>query len=232
MPAPMRVAPVVALATLVAGLAGGPQPVVHAEPEDTDLVLLGAAMAVPTYFFNVVVHEGTHALVAKAFGAEIVRFQMLPGRHPTNGRFYFGYVQYRGGLSLGEQTFFLLAPKISDLAALTGYGLLVATDALPDSRYGQLALVVLATGFWIDFTKDVVAFWAPTDVAIALERNGRRSFAAQLPWRLVHASLSVAAGAVVLAGYRRLFGPPVSINNDEVISADQPLMVPLWSARF
>ena len=44
------------------------------------------------------------------------------------------------------------------------------TGAWPHNRYGQLTLTVLATGFWVDFSKDVVLFSATNDVV--KEANG------------------------------------------------------------
>ena len=37
------------------------------KPSDRNLVLAGMAMALPTYFLELSVHEGSHALMAQAF---------------------------------------------------------------------------------------------------------------------------------------------------------------------
>ena len=194
-------------------------------PETGHLVLAGAAMAVPTYFLNIAIHEGTHAITAKAYGAQIVRMSLLPGRHPDSGKFYLGYVQYRGKLSLRQRTVFYLSPKFPDLVALGAYAALVGFDALPDNHYGQLALAVLATGFWVDFAKDAVVFWSDTDVSIAMDQHDLDTFWQRLPWRLLHAGVSVAGAYVVYQGYRRVF-------DDGDIDATAALITPVWQGTF
>lgn len=172
-------------------------------PPTGHLVLAGAAMAVPTYALGVTIHEGTHALVAKAYGYPLVRIQLYPGVH--NGHFYFGYVEYRGRMPVGKRTFFLLAPKFVDMAMMGGYAALVATDTLPSNHYGQLALAVLATGFWVDFSKDLLAPWRKHDVNMALDRNGIHGFWGKLPYWLLHAGLAAAGSIAIVEGYRRVF---------------------------
>ena len=126
-------------------------------PETRHLVWAGLGMAVPTYFIGVVAHEGSHALAATMVGAEVTELHLLPGvRH---GRFYFGYVRVSGLGGTGDRVLFLLAPKLVDLAMLGSYGALVLGEHTPENHYGRLALAVLATGFWVDFSKDIPAFW-------------------------------------------------------------------------
>lgn len=195
-------------------------------PESEHLVLAGAGMAVPTYFIGVIAHEGSHALAARAFGATITRFQILPGRHPETGVFYFGYAGWRGKLGPGELAFTLLSPKLTDAVMLGGYTVLLATDNLPDNAYGGLALAVLATGFWVDFTKDLFLHWRPTnDVTRVFHQYGRKSFWSQLPGRLVYAGLSAASAYVVLRGYQKVFA-------DEDDPSQAAFLLPLAQGRF
>jgi len=195
-------------------------------PEARNLVLAGAGMAVPTYFLGVILHEGSHAVAARAFGARITRFQILPGRHPETGVFYFGYAGWRGKLTPCEKVFTLLAPKLTDAVALGGYTILVATDSLPDNAYGSLALTVLATGFWVDFSKDVFMHWRPTnDVTRIFHTYGKKSFWSQLPGRLVYAGLSAAGAYVVLRGYQKVF-------SDDDNPSGAAFLLPLAQGRF
>lgn len=54
-------------------------------------------LAYPLYqIIGTIRHEASHALVAWLQGADIVKFTILPGIH-ENGRFYWGYVVWRGG---------------------------------------------------------------------------------------------------------------------------------------
>lgn len=206
-------------------MASTPRAALADRPSDTNLVLAGAGMSVPTYFAWVIIHEGSHAIVAKAYGAKIIKFQILPGRHPINKRFYFGYVQWRGKMTTFQKIITGLAPKLPNLLYLGAYATLLGVGALPENRYAQLAFAVFATGAVLDFSKDLVAFWTPADVNIALRRAGLRSFLQQLPWRLIHIGLTAGAGYAVFKGYQRVFA-------DEPAGATPRAIVPLMRGQF
>jgi hypothetical protein len=175
-------------------------------PETSQLVWAGLGMAIPTYFIGVVAHEGGHALAAKSVGADVVELHLLPGvRH---GKFYFGYVRVSGLRSRADRTWFLLAPKVIDLAMLGTYAALVLTDSTPDNAYGQLALAVLATGFWVDFSKDIPAFWGHNDLVKVYNMHGATTELRRLPLRLIHAGLSAAAAYAIARGYQEVFERP------------------------
>jgi len=211
--------PVVALALLVAAPAAG----ADQRPETDHLVWAGLGMAVPTYFIGVVAHEGSHALAAKLAGAELTELHLLPGVH--HGHFYFGYVRTRGLVSRGARSFFLIAPKLVDLAVLGSYSAAVLSDHTPDNHYGRLALTVLATGFWVDFSKDIPAFWAHSDVVKLYDLIGATTELRRLPLRLVHLGLSAAAGTVLWIGYRDVF-------DDDEAPASAAFLVPLATGSF
>ncbi|MCG8421993.1 MAG: hypothetical protein MJE77_29070 [Proteobacteria bacterium] len=194
-------------------------------PDSEHLVLAGLGMAIPTYFLGVFAHEGSHAVAAKLVGADVVALQLLPGRHPVNKKFYFGYTEIRGRLSPGRKAFFLIAPKLTDIVVLGGYAAMVGSDALPDNHYGQVALAVLATGFWIDFSKDILPFAEHHDMPRIYTMMGFRSEWARLPLRLVHAGLAAVAAVAVYKGYERIF--------DESDSAARAAwMVPIMRGSF
>jgi hypothetical protein len=215
----------VALLAAALLLLAAPAPAAAQEdrPSTGKLVAVGALTAVPTYWAGVVMHEGMHAIVAKACGAEIVEFGLLPGRYGPQRHFYFGYVRYRGKLSLGQQTLFLLAPKLNDLVWLGGYAALVGFGATPDNHYAQVVLATVATGFWIDFVKDLLQFWHPADVDVALARNGAHSFGQRLPWRLAHIGISAVAAIALVEGWRNAFAHP---------TGSTPFVVPLVGLQF
>lgn len=193
------------------------------EPSNETLVWAGVGMAIPTYFLGVTLHEGSHALSAKAFGAEIVGFSVLPG--VRDGHFYFGYTRWRGELSRGERAFTLLAPKLTDALLLGGYSVLVGLDALPDNAWAQLVLVVLATGAWVDFTKDVISRNPGNDVVKVYNDYGRTTEWRRLPYRLLHASLCVASAFVLAEGYFTLF-------DRDADPAGAPVVIPLFAMPF
>lgn len=191
-----------------------------AEPDNKDLVLVGLAMAPPTYFIGVTLHEGSHALAAMAVGADVLDVRLFPpGRDPKVGKFRFGWTYVQGLRTRNERIFFYLAPKITDSLLLGGFAALVLTNTWPDNRYVQLALTVGATGLWVDFAKDVVLFSPHNDVTKAFKLWCMTGIK-QLPARLLYAGLVVASGYVVARGYEKTF-------------REQPTMsVPLLTATF
>ncbi len=215
-------------ARLVAALTlalGGVGPAAGDQRPDTDhLVWAGLGFAVPTYFIGVAAHEGSHALAAELAGAEVTELHLLPGvRH---GHFYFGYVRTRGLTTPGARAFFLVAPKLVDLAVLGSYSAAVLSDHTPDDHYARLAVAVLATGFWVDFSKDIPAFWSHSDVVKLYDLAGATTELRRLPLRLIHLGLSAAAGAVLWIGYRGVF------DQEEDVAADSALLLPLAVGSF
>lgn len=196
---------------------------VRAEPSDGELALVGLALTPPTYFLGVALHEGSHALAAKALGAEVLSVRLLPGRDPRTRAFHFGLTRVRGLDGDGERLAFFLAPKATDTLLLGGFIALVATDAWPRSRYGQLTLTVLATGVWVDFTKDVLSFSPHNDVVKAMTLAGLDTEWRRLPVRLAYAALAGVAGYYVARGYRRTFEGPTPA---------AARVAPLWSAAW
>lgn len=193
----------------------------HAEPSDRAVVGVGLGLAIPDYLLGVTLHEGSHALAAKLVGASVDELHLFPpGRDPHTGTFRFGWTYVHGLESRGDKVFFYAAPKLTDLAMLGGFAALVFTGAWPRNRYGEVALTVLATGFWVDFSKDVVLFAKTNDVVKVLDlwcMTGWR----QVPARLVYAAVVVGLGVVVAHGYQRTFEHEAS-----------PMPLPLVTAVF
>jgi len=192
----------------------------HAEPSNQDLVLAGLAMAPPTYLIGVTLHESMHAVAAKLVGGDVTELHLFPpGIDPHAHVFRFGWTYVTGLQTKADKILFYLAPKLVDAALIGGFAALAFTDgAWPHDRYGALALTVLATGFWVDFSKDVVLFSKNNDVTKIFDLwcfTGWR----QIPARLVYAALDVGLGLVVAKGYERTFG-------------DRQMTVPLLSAAF
>ena len=195
----------------------------RADPSDRTLVLTGLAMAPPTYLLGVSLHEGSHALAAKLVGATVDTLHVFPpGRDPSTGTFRFGWTYVHGLRSRGDKVAFYIAPKLTDALLIGGFAALVFTGAWPHDRYAQLALTVLATGWWIDFSKDVVLFSRTNDVVKVFDlwcMTGWR----QLPARLVYAGAVVGLGLVVARGYERTFDRG---------SSDGQVVTPLFTTRF
>jgi hypothetical protein len=198
-------------------------------PDTGHLVLAGLAMAPPVYALGVTLHEGSHALAALALGLEVTSIRLYPGVHPRNGHFYFGWVDVRGMSTRAERIVFLAAPKLTDLVLLGGYAALVLTDTLPTSRYGQLALTTTATGLWIDFSRDIVAWWPHNDTVRVYGQLGARSELGKLPFRLLHAGLAALASVAIVKGYQGVFADD---EGDDGGAEPATLSVPLWSSAF
>ncbi len=209
----------IVVAVLALGLGARARPAA-AEPDNRDLVLVGLAMAPPTYLVGVTLHEGSHALAAMLVGGDVTEMRLYPGVDPKVHKFRFGWTYVRGLRTRADKQFFYIAPKLTDALLLGGFAALVLTDTWPRNRYGQLALTVGATGLWVDFSKDVVLFSPHNDV-VKLFSGWCMTGWKQLPARLVYASLVVASGYVVARSYQKTFG-----QQDDVMS------VPLLTASF
>jgi hypothetical protein len=194
------------------------------DPSDRTLVLTGVALALPTYVGGVALHEGSHAVAAALVGGTVDKLHLFPpGRDPSTGTFRFGWTYVHGLRSTADRVAFYIAPKVTDAALLGGFAALVFTGAWPHNRYGQLALTVLATGLWVDFSKDVVLFAHTNDVVKVFDLCGLTGWR-QLPARLVYAAAVVGFGLVVARGYQRTF--------DRSESPTGAVMVPMLATTF
>lgn len=195
-----------------------------ADPSERTRLLVGAAMAPPTYVIGVSLHEGSHALAAELVGADVDELHLFPpGTDPHTHTFRFGWTYVHGLRSRGDKVLFYIAPKLTDVALLGGFAGLVFTGAWPRNRYGQLALTVGATGLWVDFAKDVVLRSPNNDVTKVLDlwcMYGWREVAA----RLVYAGLDVGLALVVTHGYVRTFSDPAP--------ATTALVLPIVTTSF
>jgi hypothetical protein len=191
------------------------------DPSDTRLVLTGLALAPPTYLVGVSLHEGSHALAAKLVGGTVDEVHLFPpGIDPRAKKFRFGWVYARGINTRPKRIFFLLAPKITDALFLGTFTALYFTDVLPDNKYGLLALTVAATGFWIDFSKDVILFDRRNDVVKAFHAWCMYG-AKQIAPRLLYATISAGFAYAIARSYQRTFS-----------ESTQTAMMPLLTARF
>jgi hypothetical protein len=193
------------------------------EPTSGELVLGGAGMAIPAYVAGVAWHEGSHALWAKLAGAEITEYTILPS--VRGGHLYFGYTRWRGRLSAAQTAWILVAPKLTDTLLLGGFSLLVATDTLPENRWGRLALTVVASAAWVDFTIDVFSLNPGNDLVHAHALVGHTREAQRLPWRLLQLGIAATFGYVLYRGYDQVF-------SREATAAPAAFLLPLLGGSF
>ena len=175
-----------------------------ADPDNEHLVLTGLALTPPTYVLGVAMHEGSHALAAKLVGANVTGFTLIPGDDPRTGAFHFGRTDVDHLFGRGNQIFFYVAPKITDLVMLGGFATLLAAD-WPSNRYAELSLTVLATGFWVDFSKDVFSRNPNNDIVKVLNLVGLDTECDRLPVRILYLAADAALGYLVWRGYERTF---------------------------
>lgn len=102
------------------------------------LTVIAALLVYPVW---VLIHEGSHALTAKYYGATIVTFQPWP--NTSLGRFTWGSVSWTGLLSRNEHGRVGIAPRVPAF---------VATLLLPLFAYYKLPdeLLILLAGGLID----------------------------------------------------------------------------------
>ncbi|MBK9030325.1 MAG: hypothetical protein IPL61_03130 [Myxococcales bacterium] len=194
-------------------------------PSDRTLVVVGLALALPTYAVGVVTHEGSHAVAAKLAGADVEVFRPWPGRDPRSGAFQLGLTRVTGLYGDKTRLAFYLAPKLTDLALLGAYVGYYHSDAYPASSYGQLVVVVLATGFWLDFAKDTILWSRHNDLVKAMTIVGATDELRRFPIRLGFALASAGLGYLVYQGHERMFA-----SNDTPTAT--PLVLPVLSGAF
>jgi hypothetical protein len=217
-------------AALVAGVLAAAARPAHADPSDRTLVLTGLALAPPTYLLDVSMHEGSHALAALLVGAEVDELHLFPpGRDPSTHTFRFGWTYVHGLQSRGDRVAFFIAPKLTDAVMIGGFAALAFTGAWPHGRYGQLALTVLATGWWVDFSKDVVLFSNTNDIVHVFDLWGMTGWG-QLPARLIYAGAVVGLGLIVAHGYERTFDRSSPASSGATAAA--PLVLPVVATAF
>lgn len=128
------------------------------------LALLPAVLAA-NYLFFVLRHEGSHALVARAFGAEIADFHWWPPRGPNFSWITFGFPAPPSPLAVPLQAW---APYVVAVGLLVGSWVAVGR-ALPP---GLLRANVVVTGILFpcaELVVNAVGYWyAPNDLYYAL----------------------------------------------------------------
>jgi hypothetical protein len=209
---------VVAVALAVVGRAPAAN-AQDARPSDGKLVLVGVALAPPTYLLGVTWHESSHALAAWLVGAHVDQLHVFPpGTDPSVQHFRFGWTYVHGLATRRQRALFYIAPKITDGVLLGSFAALAFTHAWPRNAYSELALTVIATGAWVDFAKDVVLFSPFNDVS-QFEREACLTGWRRVVSRAIYAVADIGLGLVVAHGYVRTFtGPQVGAT---------PLIVPI-----
>ncbi|MCL4225561.1 MAG: hypothetical protein KJZ91_13950 [Myxococcales bacterium] len=219
-----RAAAALAALAAAATVAAAPRAAAAEPPSDRRLVVVGLGLALPTYALGTVLHEGSHVVAAELVGGDTLTFRPWPGRDPLTGAFQLGLTRVRGLRTDRARFWFFMAPKVTDVVLLGGWLALHESSAYPSGAYGQLVLTVLATGLWVDFAKDTLAFSRHNDLVKSMSILGLRTEWQRLPARLVMGAASAGLGYLVWRGHRRLFAL-----NDEPGAPPRVLPLGTWA---
>lgn len=108
------------------------------------------------YFLQLALHEGSHALATKYYGATIESISVLPSRDPIDNSWRLGYTEYSyksGSISNREHANILLAPIGTNLVILSMYSVLSVGNLWNHSDFNKLGISILAAGASIDLLK-------------------------------------------------------------------------------
>ncbi|MBI3018753.1 MAG: hypothetical protein HYY61_02530, partial [Deltaproteobacteria bacterium] len=180
------------------------------DPSNAEILAFGSLMSIPSYFSTVIMHEGSHALMGKAFGAKIVGFKILPFKQ--NGSMRFGKTTIEGKFNRSEEAMIYTAPKVANFIILMGYSNRVETDSLPQNKYGQTALATFAAASLIDFTKDVFDTRENSDLS-KVYSNLDFSTSEEYSFRAFHGALAAFFSYEVGKGIYQIFDCPKKNEN-------------------
>lgn len=172
--------------------------------DESELIGLGAALAIPADLLATTQHEGSHALAATIFGAHVTSVRPYPVE--VEGHLRFGQTTWTGALTRGQLVAVMLAPKVTDLLGLSTYGALELSGNLPDGQLAQLCILTVATAVWTDFTVDIAATWDKSDLGVVYSVIGANDELSRLPYRLAQGGIAALAAVPIVHGYVRLFG--------------------------
>jgi len=173
------------------------------------LFLTGVGLAPLELFLGITIHEGSHALWAKAMGATILEFKPWP--HVDRDGFYFGAMVNSTKKSWSAKNHILIyaAPMVTDAVVLMTYGGLVLSDALPENKYAQMVMFVFAAGHLVDMTNHMVARNKHTDTAmiekLLVKDKGWKKWQARLMMRGSQAVMITAGTAFLIRGAMKIF---------------------------
>lgn len=169
----------------------------------SELVALGAGLAVPVDLLVTTQHEGSHALAATIFGAHVTSIRPYPVE--VDGHMRFGQTTWTGALTPGQHVLVMLAPKMTDLVGLATFDALELSDRLPQGDVAQMAILTVVTAMWVDFTVDIGSTWDKSDLGVVYSTIGANDEGARLPYRFVQGGLAALSAIPIVRGYVRLF---------------------------
>jgi len=201
------------------------------QPGTGTLIAMGLPMAIGQYFTGVGVHELSHAVPVLLYGGKITEFSIFPSMG-DDGAIQLGHVGWQGGLPKDQQAVILLAPKITNLAIMGTYSLLLETDNLPKSKYAHLPLLVVTTGAWFDFVKHLPATNPGNDMVQVYNIWGADTESKRLPYRLIHGGLALAGAVEIGRGFYKLFKNEEPASNQKKTQPKAMTALPVVTPGF
>jgi hypothetical protein len=128
--------------------------------KDWHYILGGVAMAPFALVLGTTIHEGSHALAAKAYGAEITEFRVIPFYDEERKRSYFGRTGYNYGdkeVSDSDRAWVSSAPMFTDAALISVCSGLAFSGTLPKNKWAKTGLTVFCLLPTIDFINHIRA---------------------------------------------------------------------------
>lgn len=171
------------------------------------------------YFFGLVIHEGTHCLLAKSFdGLDCVEIKLLPFRDKKNGYFRFGSSLIQTDLKNPptpiKKVLIHLAPMLVNSSLISTYSILAFSDALPKNKWAKTALLVLTSTQVFDLVHHAINSHPLSDSGkIISDLKQKYGFSkAGAYWSLKapqYAFAAFGASAILLEGFRIVTDRPL-----------------------
>ncbi|MEK7211998.1 MAG: hypothetical protein AAB731_05210 [Patescibacteria group bacterium] len=140
--------------------------------------------ALPAYFFaETALHEGSHAVAAKARGAVNVSYKPYPHMESIGGGargFFWGSVTYDDpleGFSAVDEALVTIAPYITDTALFTASDLLLGYAVKPGSIPGLILWSAGMVAPLVNFAVNANGFGAANDFALFAKAAGINRYA-------------------------------------------------------
>ncbi|HLE01098.1 MAG TPA: hypothetical protein VJB59_12615 [Bdellovibrionota bacterium] len=170
------------------------------------LKLIGAAalIAPAEYFLTAALHEGSHVLAVKTFGGKVQNFEITPSKD-GEGYVIFSKTEYTGDFSKAQLAITDIAPKISDILIVGSYAALQESESIPQNKYAQVAAAMVATGAWVDFSKDIIFVGSQNDLTKFMSRLGAQDGSERFSYKLGYGALALAGGLEIGKGWHRVF---------------------------
>lgn len=120
-------------------------------------IKLGIFLLLPAHFLETAIHEGSHAIAAKASGGNVTEFNILPSN--DDGHFYMGYtkISWPHPPTNKERALVLVSPKIANIFLFSASEIIFRTGIIDNSSQSAVVLFIFGElAPWVDFTAGII----------------------------------------------------------------------------